>query len=203
MTEDLLALVPHFGPPLVGLTTFLSCLALPVPASLLMLTAGAFAAAGDLSLSETALLALIGAVMGDQAGYLIGTAGSAGLRRRLGRGKSAAVAMRAAALAERWGGTGVFLSRWLFSPLGPYVNFAAGAAGIGWPRFTIWGAVGEVVWVTLYVGLGYGFAANIEALASLLGNLSGTLAAGAVTLGLGLWLRASLRSGRAGPGRPR
>lgn len=204
MIDDLLALVPQFGPPLVGLTTFLSCLALPVPSSLLMLTAGGFAAAGDLALAETALLALAGAVLGDQAGYLIGTTGSAALRRHLsGGGRRAAVAGRAAALAERWGGTGVFLSRWLFSPLGPYVNFAAGAAGIGWPRFTLWGAAGEAVWVTLYVGLGYAFAANIEALASVLGNLSGTLAAGAVTVGLGLWLRASLRPGRAGLGRPR
>ncbi len=203
MTEDLLALVPQYGPPLVALATFLSCLALPVPSSLLMLTAGAFAAAGDLALADTALLALTGAILGDQTGYLIGTTGSAALWRRLSDGSSAAVALRAAALAERWGGTGVFLSRWLFSPLGPYVNFAAGAAGIGWLRFTLWGAAGETVWVTLYVGLGYGFAANIEALGSLLGNLSGTLAAAAVTIGLGHWLRASLRSGRPGSRVPR
>ena len=50
MTDWLLALVPQYGLLLLAATTFLSCLALPLPASILMLTAGGFAAAGDLVL---------------------------------------------------------------------------------------------------------------------------------------------------------
>ncbi len=52
------------------------------------------------------------------------------------------------------GALAVFLSRWLFSPLGPYVNFAGGAARLDWGRFTWAGIAGETVWVALYVGLG-------------------------------------------------
>ena len=51
----------------------------------------------------------------------------------------------------------------------------------------------EVVWVTLYVGLGAAFADDIVALADMLGNASGLIAAGVVAGALALWLRAALR----------
>ena len=180
MTETLLALVPVYGPALMLLATFLSCIALPIPASLLMLAGGAFAAGGDLDLWPTAGAALAGALAGDQAGYLLGRGGGRGmarfLRRRPGR---VALMDRARAFTAARGGLGVFLSRWLFSPLGPYVNLVAGATGMGWRAFALAGAAGEVVWVALYVGAGYLFADRVGDLAALSGNLSAALAAGA------------------------
>lgn len=56
----------------LALVSFLSCLALPVPASVVMLAAGALASAGDLALAPVALGALAGAVPGDQAGIFWG-----------------------------------------------------------------------------------------------------------------------------------
>jgi membrane protein DedA with SNARE-associated domain len=99
----------------------------------------------------------------------------------------------------QYGGVSVFLSRWLVAPLGPYVNYAAGLAGFAWARFAFWGAAGEVVWVTTYVGLGYLFADNIAAISSLLGNLSGFLAALVVAAGLMIWIlnASKLREARA------
>jgi membrane protein DedA with SNARE-associated domain len=101
---------------------------------------------------------------------------------------------KARGLLDRHGGAAVFLSRWLFSPLGPYVNLVTGAARMPWLRFALWDALGEGVWVALYLGLGYTFGSQIEAVAELAANFSGILAAGAVALGLGLWLRALLRA---------
>jgi hypothetical protein len=46
MTETILALVPVYGLALIALATFLSCLALPIPSSLIMLSAGGFGAGG-------------------------------------------------------------------------------------------------------------------------------------------------------------
>lgn len=204
MTDILLAMVPQYGLYLIGTATFLSCLAVPIPSSLIMLSAGAFVAAGDLGLAPVAVLAFGGAVLGDQLGYLIGARGGAMLTRFGEGGKAAELMLRARKMADRWGGLGVFLSRWLFSPLGPYMNFATGAAGMDWPRFALWGAAGEMVWVGVYVGLGYGFGAHIEMVANILGSFSGTLAAGAITLGLGIWLRAALRADRGAlPHEPR
>jgi membrane protein DedA with SNARE-associated domain len=96
----------------------------------------------------------------------------------------------------------VFLSRWLFSPLGPYVNLVSGAARMNWVRFSLWDLAGEAVWVALYLGAGYALAGQVTAVAEIAGNLTGALAAGAVTLGIGLWLRAALRSDRKRVGAP-
>lgn len=189
MTDTLVALVPEYGALLVFLATYLSCLALPVPSSLIMLAGGAFAAAGDLALGLTAAAALTGAIAGDQTGFAIGRWGEAHVDRFAARHpKRAALIEAARAFSATWGGPGVFLSRWAVSPLGPYVNFLSGAARVNWAVFTAWGAAGETVWVAIYTGLGFAFAGRIEAIADILGNLSGALAMGLVTIGLGVFL---------------
>jgi len=195
MTDWLLALVPQYGLWLLAGCTLASCLALPIPASILMLAAGGFVAAGDLALVPTAAAALVGAVAGDQAGFLLGRRAGAGLIARAGR--TAAPLARAGDLLARRGGSAIFLSRWLVSALGPYMNLVAGAAGQPWAQFTLWSIAGEAVWVGLYIGLGFSFAGNIAAATAMAGNLLGLLAAGAATLGLGAWLLATLRAERA------
>lgn len=197
MTEWLLPLLPAWGPWLVAATTFLSCLALPVPASLVMLSAGAFSASGDLALWQVAGAAFAGAVLGDHAGFTAGRRAGAPLLARLarspGRGEPIARAR------EKLAGNdllAVFLSRWLLSPLGPWVNLAGGAAGMPWHRFTPPVLAGEAVWVAGYTGLGYLFADRIVALAAILGNLSGALAAAAVAVVLGMALPGSLPRAR-------
>jgi membrane protein DedA with SNARE-associated domain len=64
--------VPAHGPLVIGMLTCLSCLAVPLPASLAMLAGGAFGAAGDGNLIEAAGAALCGAPPGDQVGFAIG-----------------------------------------------------------------------------------------------------------------------------------
>ncbi len=189
MTDWLLAAVPTHGPWIVALVTFASCLALPVPASLLMLAAGGFAAAGDVSLAAVAGGALAGAVAGDQAGYWAARAGGPALLARIGRGGArAAVVARAEALVAARGVVAVFLTRWLLSALGPYANLVTGAARFGWLPFTAAGVAGEAVWVGVYVGAGYAFGGNLQAATDFAGSLIGFLAAGAVAVALGWWL---------------
>jgi len=192
MTDTLLALIPQYGILLIALVTFLSCLAVPVPSSLLMVAGGAFAAAGDISLLATGGAAFVGAVIGDQVGFAIGRRGSHLLERLNNKGGQRKILYdRAQGFTRKWGGIGVFLSRWLLSPLGPYVNFIGGASGLNWSVFTAYGVLGEAVWVTLYTGLGYVFSDQIEQVAAVAGNISGFLAAGAVAIVLG---RMALRS---------
>lgn len=199
MSDLLLSLVVDYGGALLFAVTFLSCLAIPVPSSLLMLTGGGFVASGDLTLISAAGAAYLGAVLGDQFGFQIGRQAGPMIKTRLANApKRAALYQKATDLTDRHGGTGVFLSRWLFSPLGPYVNFAAAAAGLNWLRFTLWAAMGEAVWVMLYVGLGYAFADRITDLANILGNASGFMAAGIVTFGLGYWLLMVAKQAKSG-----
>jgi membrane protein DedA with SNARE-associated domain len=188
MTDWLLGLVPVWGTWLVMGATFASCLALPVPSSVVMLAAGGFAASGDLVLSHVVTAALAGATAGDQAGFLLARRGGAALAARLAADPGRAVLVaRSSDFARRRGTVAVFLSRWLLSPLGPWVNLAAGVSDMGWISFTLAGVAGEAVWVGLYVGTGLSFAGNLAAAAEAVGNLMGFVFAGALALGLG-WL---------------
>ncbi len=195
MTETVFALVSTWGPLVIFASAFLSCLALPIPTSLMMLTGGAFAAAGDLTLWQVVAAAWVGAVLGDQTGYAVGRFGGAPLAARLARAPArAAVLARARALVDRRGGVGVFFSTWAVAPLGPWVNVIAGTTGLGWLRFTLADVTGEVVWVTLYTGLGQVFAANISLVAEAMSDIVGLVVALVLALSAGLWIRASLRA---------
>jgi membrane-associated protein len=203
MTDWLLGLVPQYGLLLLAATTFLSCLALPLPASILMLTAGGFAAAGDLVLWQAFVAAAGGGIAGDQLGYWAGRGFGATVLARLRRdaGRDRLLA-KADALMERRGVMAVFLTRWLLSPLGPYVNLIAGSTRYAWGRFTAAGVAGEAVWAGLYVGTGYGFAGNVEAASNALGSALGMIGGAGAVLVLGYWLfnsaagQAALRGGK-------
>jgi len=80
------------------------------------------------------------------------------------------------------------------SPLGPWVNAAAGLSDMPLRRFTPWEVAGETVWVTLYVGAGYSAAGSIEAAQATIGNALAAVAAGAGAAVSGWWLwRAAAR----------
>lgn len=186
MIETFYALVPQYGGWILFVVTFLSCLAIPFPASLVMLAAGAFVASGDLSGLAVVAGAMGGAVLGDQLGYLAGRAGGRWLIARLSRRPAAAAWLaRAEARMDAGAGRTVFLSRWLASALGPYVNIAAGAARVEWRRFTVAAVLGEAVWVALYVGLGFLFSSRVEAIGATLPSVLVAVAAAAVALMLG------------------
>ena len=199
MTDWLLALVPQYGLWLLAATTFFSCLALPFPASIMMLTAGGFVAAGDLALLPTFAAAAGGGIAGDQLGFWAGRKVGAPLLDRVRRDPARdKLLQKAVAMLETKGIVAVFLTRWLFSPLGPWMNLVTGSTGYGWHRFTAAGVAGEAVWSGLYVGMGYGFAGNITAASDMLGSVLGILAGGAVVVILGLWLRSALKAQGAG-----
>lgn len=195
MTETALSLVASYGAIIVALCAFFSCLLVPIPTSIVMLSAGAFVAAGDLEAAQLWLAAWAAAVLGDNTGYFLGRTSGAALLARLGRTPSRGkiISKAQASLRER-AGLGVFFSTWLFAPLGPYVNIVAGSVRMRWPRFLLWDAAGEAIWVSFYLGLGYLFGDRVEDLATLLGNTSGFLVAGLVTVGLGVALVRRIKS---------
>jgi membrane-associated protein len=198
MTDLILTLVTDYGVAIVFCVTFLSYLALPVPSSLLMITSGGFAATGDLVLSTVFIAAFTGAVLGDNTGYWI----ARGLGEKLDswldkHPKRAALKSKGAAFMHKRGGSSVFFSCWLVAPLGPYINYISGITKFTWARFALWGILGEIVWVGLYLGLGYTFADNITALSNMLGNASGFITALVAVIGLGWWLMNVAKKSRA------
>ena len=197
LTDRFLALVPTCGLWLLGLVTFMACLALPVPCSVVMLTAGGFAAAGDLVLWEVSSAALFGAIIGDQAGYTLGWYGGHRLLTRLSAAPAREKLMtRALSSMEKRSALGIFLTRWLITPVGPWANFVVGAVHFPYLRFTFWAVLGEAVWVGLYCGLGFHCAGNIQAATDMAGSVLGIAAGVAAMLGFGWRLLANLRQDR-------
>lgn len=190
MTDQLLSLAVNYGSPVLALAAALTCVGVPIPSALLMMAAGALGASGDLWLPGVFGAALAGALAGDQAGFLAGRHAGAGLLRRLdGSPRAHSLLDRARAFVRQRGVLAVFVTRWLLSALGPYVNLIAGAAGMPWLRFSLAMLAGELLWVGLHVGLGAVFSAYIQQIADIASSASLLLAALAVAglLGRYLW----------------
>lgn len=198
MTAYLLEFLTSYGLPAAALLLAIGQFGLPIPTSLALLTLGALAANGDADLSTAFIWALAGATLGDQAGFLAGRFVVLSAEGRPGfLGGLARKARTAEPKLEKWGASGVFLTRWLFTPLGPAINIASGITGLSWPRFTFWGVLGEGLWVSIYITLGYSFGSNIETLSGILGNLSMALAMLALAAFLGWRLKLAVQAAQA------
>ncbi|HSP24915.1 MAG TPA: DedA family protein [Saliniramus sp.] len=186
MTEALMLFVSDYGALALFVILAINCLGVPFPTSLIMLAAGSLVEQGEMALLPVLAGSIAGAVVGDQLGYLVGRLGGDRAARPLAsRLKAEAAIARAEAFMQKWGGMGVFLTRWLLSPLGPYVNLVAGMTRYSWPSFSFWDLLGESLWVVGYVMLGVTFSRSVQNLASVLGNFTWFLVFAAATLFLG------------------
>lgn len=188
MTDELLDLVTAYGPLALFGILLVNCLGVPFPTSLLLMALGSFAGQGEMRLMPLLLAGLTGAVLGDQIGYLLGRLGGTLLKARLKqRPRTAAALAKAEQLIWRWSGPGIYLSRWLLAPLGPWVNLTTGITRYPWPRFAIWDFLGLATWIGLYSTLGYLFSGSVQALAELTGSLTWLMVFATLTLLLG-WI---------------
>lgn len=158
MSESVLAFFALHGTPALMLVVLGAALALPLPASLLLITAGAFAGRGEGALLPLLAAGLVAAVCGDHAAYFLGRFASPFVVRRVGARRL----RPARALMYRHGTSGVFLSRWLVPPLGPAVSYTAGIARLPLPRFFVADVLGAAIWVGGYVAIGHVFSIRLR-----------------------------------------
>ena len=194
LSDYLLATLGVYGLPVLFGALLVGAAGVPLPASLLLVAAGSFVNQGELDLWPVLALSASGAVLGDQLGYAVGRWGGRRLARRFGRlvGGEEKVS-KAEEWLKRRGGLGVFLSRWLLTPLGPVVNLTAGASEYPWPRFLLFDALGEALWVALYVLLGKLFSDRVQEMSDLLGDLTWAILGLAAAAVLGVVLLKQLR----------
>ena len=195
MTDQLLQLLLGYGtlallPVIAG-----AAVGLPLPASLLLLAAGAFAGGGPLAVVPLLIVSFAGAVAGDNLGYWLGWRGGRPALTRWGRQFHIAeeALVRAERGLARWGGLSVLLTRFLLTPFGPAINILAGVARYPHRSFLLYDALGEAIWVGSYVGLGYAFSASWDVLAELLGGGTRLVSLLVVVIGLGALLRRTVR----------
>ncbi|MDZ7822698.1 MAG: DedA family protein [Ahrensia sp.] len=160
---------------------------IPVPTTIIMLTVGAILVDSDVSPINTFISCLLGAVLGDQFGYAVGRAGGPKLNARLQGSRWSKVLKRAENYSLKWGAIGVFLSRWLVSPVGPYLNYLVGMTKMPWLSFTAMSIVGEAIWIVGFLSIGYAFSASITKIDAVVANVTWFI--GALFVTAFLWTR--------------
>jgi membrane protein DedA with SNARE-associated domain len=189
MNDQLLSAVSQYGAPALFGIVALAAAGVPLPITLLLILAGSMVAQGAMNLWWVLGAASVGSIIGDQAGYAIGRWGGQAAVTRLSRLFGKAVDLKAAeAKAKAWGGPGVFLTRWLLSPLGPWINLASGTAGLSWGRFLFWDALGEITGAAIYVSVGRIFSDRVMAMDAMLGDVTWAIIALLVAIFLGYQL---------------
>jgi membrane-associated protein len=173
LSDYLLGTLGVYGVPALFAVLLVGSIGVPMPASLLLLVAGSFVAQGELSLWQVLLLGSAGAIIGDNIGYALGRWGGHHVARRISRWTGGEAGLRRADVwLRRWAGAGIFLSRWLLTPLGPLINLTSGMTDYPWPRFLLYDVLGEALWVGLYVLLGKFFSDRVQVVSEFFGDFT-------------------------------
>jgi membrane-associated protein len=127
-----------------------------LPGDSLLFAAGALAALGSLDLWLLVVLLVAAAILGDTVNYWVGAwigpkafSGNVRLLRK-------DYLDRTHAFYEKHGGKTIILAR--FVPIiRTFAPFVAGVGAMSYPKFITYNVVGAVLWVGLFVPLGYYF----------------------------------------------
>jgi membrane protein DedA with SNARE-associated domain len=186
--DSFLAALLVYGYPILALTLLFGAIGLPLPTGLSAAVAGSLVARGSMSWTWAGIIGVTASVLGDVVGYGLGRVLSKQFLERHGRwlGYTSARRSRVESLFDRWGPVGVLLSRTLASHLSAVLNLLAGASRYRLGAFVAFTVIGRLVWMSAYLGLGYGVGTDLEAAAGFLTNLSLFLLSSALVLALGL-----------------
>src|SRR5262245_29518532 len=146
----------------------------PMPGEPLLLGAGALAGTGHLRLWLAATLALAGTVAGDLVWYEIGRRGGDRVLKWMGRLsiEPDTCVRRGADTFARRGASALLVAKFL-PGLNSIGQPLAGALGMPRRCFVIFDVLGAVLWVGLYVGLGYALHDQLAEAALLASRLGG------------------------------
>jgi membrane protein DedA with SNARE-associated domain len=159
--EAVLPYIESMGP-LVYLFVFLIAFleAIPVlgvitPGTALLIFFGFVASTTSIHLSLVIITAFLGAVSGDLLGYFLGKYGATFLSKHQ-KWLTDAHMEAGRKFFENHGGKSIFIGRF-FGPLRAILSIIAGMAKMSFAKFNFYNIVGAIVWVNLYVLLGFYF----------------------------------------------
>ncbi|MDM0001698.1 VTT domain-containing protein [Variovorax sp. J22P240] len=188
MQELMLLMVGH-AIPVVFLVTFAARVGLPVPASPVLVVAGALAA-----VAEPALLiymvaaAVLANVLGDAVWFYAGRIYGYRFMRLLCKISISpdSCVRRSETLIGRWGGLSLVAAKFVpgVSVVAPPM---AGALGMSSWRFLVFEVAGALLWVVVFLGLGWLFRDEIQAVLEVIAD-AGTLATVALVVVLAAML---------------
>jgi membrane protein DedA with SNARE-associated domain len=155
----------QYGYLAVGGLVLLEDFGVPVPGETILILGAVYAGAGRLNVILVALIAFLGAVLGDNIGFSIGHFGGRRLVERWGRYVFLTRERldKATGFFERHGGKIVTVARFI-EGLRQANGIIAGITGMHWARFLAFNAVGAALWVGLWTGVGYLSGSHIDAI---------------------------------------
>ena len=159
-------LVAQYGYLAVLVIVGLESTGVPLPGETTLVAAALYAGAThNLNIVGVVIAAAVGAILGDNLGYLIGHWGGYRLLIRYGRyiRLSEKRIKIARYLFLRYGGEVVFFGRFT-AILRAYAAFLAGTTRMPWRRFLFFNAAGGIAWATIYGGGAYLLGRQIERL---------------------------------------
>jgi len=165
--SSLLSILLHglheYSYPILWLIIFIAAVGLPLPASLVLLAAGAFAAPGGFNIALLIGITITAASCGDSVGYFIGRCWGSKTLHRLGQPRRLQlISPRSITHSRHYfkckGGWAIFFSRFLFSALGGVINLLAGAERYPYRRFLLYDVTGETLGAVIPLSLGYALA---------------------------------------------
>jgi membrane protein DedA with SNARE-associated domain len=144
----------------------------PVPGETILLAGAVLARLGHLSIVSVVSIAVVGAVLGDNVGFLIGRRGGRRLLERHGRllGLTGARLNQFDAFFARHGAKTVFIARFV-TGLRVVGAVLAGASTLPWGTFLFFNAAGAVAWATTFGAVGYALGYSWETIERWIGHL--------------------------------
>ena len=202
MLTTLTGLVSTYGYWLVFGLILLESLGFPLPGETMLIVAGAYAAAGHLSITGVILTGLVGAIVGDMGGYWIGRSGGAVLMARISGKHYEAHLQKGHAFFDRYGPPAVLFAR--FVPVVRVISAnLAGMTNMRFGLFSLFDVLGGIAWAAVMGILGYVFGNNLPLLDRLLQRIGIGLAAIIAFLALAIWVARRLTRNEAGVRRVR
>jgi len=190
----------------VFVVTAIDATGTPFPGRLLLIAAGAFAATGGANALLIILLGAAGAVLGDHVWYLAGWFGGQRLMALYCRLtlSSPDCVQNANRYFERFGGLAILLARFS-TAVRIVVTPLAASSGIPYRTYLTFDVIGALLWVSVFVMLGYSLREHGTAMVARSGATKVSLIA--LALGIGwvgavvsyrLWKRVRAGSARLG-----
>jgi undecaprenyl-diphosphatase len=169
--ETLFAYFARYGYFVVFFGVMLENAGVPVPGETILLAAGFFAAQGHFHLWMVMAIAAFGAMLGDNAGYVIGRGvGRAALERY---GRYILLTRRRLRKLDKFfarhGDKTILFARFV-SGLRVFAALFAGAARMPWRKFVVYNMAGAILWAVAITLLGFFFGQSWELLHRWLGR---------------------------------
>ncbi|HBN07292.1 MAG TPA: DedA family protein [Cyanobacteria bacterium UBA8530] len=175
MEEIIASLIPwleHWGYLAVFLGIMLENAGIPVPGETLIIAAAILAGQGVLNIQGVFLMAVAGAILGDNLGYWLGLKGGRALLLRHGRwlGITSEKLEEAELLFRPRSEWAVFFGRFV-AILRIFAGPLAGIIRMPYPRFLLFNSAGAFCWVAVVAGLSFLLGNNLEGIVLVLRRL--------------------------------